>query len=122
MRSAAYRQAAADAMSEDDLEAAVAALCKDLGVRYVHHRRSKGTTPGWPDDQLLGTGLIFAELKTETGKVSAAQADMLAALAAAGQRVYVWRPSDLISGVIAGALRSISPLLNRPQESIDARA
>jgi hypothetical protein len=51
--------------------------------------------PGWPDLTLLGHGqLIFAELKTDRGRLSGEQVGVIAALRAAGQDARVWRPDD----------------------------
>ena len=51
---------------------------------------------GLPDLILVkpGRGVVWAELKTEKGKVSPHQEDVMATLRAAGQEVYLWRPSD----------------------------
>lgn len=38
--------------------------------------------------------LLFAELKSERGRLSAAQREWREALGMAGVRVRVWRPSD----------------------------
>jgi hypothetical protein len=80
--------------------------------RIYHTRNSKGSHAGFPDLVLLRPPrLIFAELKTERGKLTRAQEDWLEALAMVGSmpgesydrawRVavapvepYVWRPAD----------------------------
>ena len=53
---------------------------------------------GFPDLLLVhptqGKGLVFAELKTEKGKMSPAQEDWAVALIAQGAEWYLWRPSD----------------------------
>jgi hypothetical protein len=50
---------------------------------------------GWPDLCLIkGSRLIFAELKSEKGKLTAAQVTVLNALEATGHEVFCWRPSD----------------------------
>jgi len=41
--------------------------------------------------------VIFAELKTDKGKLSEAQAAWIAELGAAGAEVYVWRPQDWVT-------------------------
>lgn len=52
--------------------------------------------PGFPDLTAVRAGrLIFAELKTETGRVSPAQLDWHEQLRAAGVEVFIWRPSDM---------------------------
>jgi hypothetical protein len=61
------------------------------GRTYVQNIRR-----GLPDLILCrGPRLIFAELKTETGRVKTEQAEALAALSRAGAETYLWRPSDL---------------------------
>ena len=52
---------------------------------------------GFPDLVLVSAArkrVIWAELKTEKGKVSEKQQRWLDELRAAGQEAYVWRPSD----------------------------
>lgn len=109
-------------MTEAELQNLIISLADLTGWRHFHapdNRPSGNTgrvqrvTPGWPDLTLVrGTRLIFAELKTEKGRVSPEQEVWLAELAAIGQAVaflaeqaildgphpsietYVWRPSD----------------------------
>ena len=51
--------------------------------------------PGFPDLMLVKEPqIIFAELKTEIGKVSLEQWKWLWDLTDSGQEAYVWRPSD----------------------------
>lgn len=71
-------------------------LASTLGWRLRYHTlRSKGSTSGFPDRVLVRERVIFAELKTETGKPTDSQQQWLTGLAAAGAEVYLWRPSDL---------------------------
>jgi len=57
--------------------------------------RPTGTTPGFPDIVAVRGGrLLFAELKTETGKLTPVQREWLWGLAEAGVEVFVWRPSN----------------------------
>ena len=57
-------------------------------------RIQSGIVKGFPDIVLVkGSKLVFAELKTETGRVSPEQKDWLAKLASTGCETYVWRPS-----------------------------
>lgn len=99
------------AMSEEKLEEAVRCIARDLGVTRVHHRDSRQTTSGWPDDVLIGPGgLLFRELKRQDGRVTPTQAAMHQALADAGADIAVWRPEDLISGRIAREVAAISRL------------
>lgn len=107
------RIVAGKAMSEEDLEEAVRDICRVLGVIRVHHRDSRGTTSGWPDDVLLGPhDALFREMKTQLGDVRPAQVTMLAAMRQAGLDADVWRPADLRSGRILNEIRAISRLAN----------
>jgi len=87
-----------EAMSEKELQRAVLALAAVYGYRAYHTHDSRRSHKGFPDLTLVGRGrVIFAELKSQGGKVSPDQADWLADLQRVGGtvRAYVWRPSDL---------------------------
>ena len=95
--------------SEKQFQAAVIEYAKLSGWKVFHPFESRRSEPGWPDLTLVrGGSLIFAELKTERGKLSKAQASWIAALtcveqACLGQiEVHVWRPVDwpLIEGLL----------------------
>lgn len=60
-----------------------------------HTYNSKRSRRGFPDLVLVRDTVIWVELKTDIGKLSGEQEAWLAALARAGQEVYVWRPRDL---------------------------
>jgi VRR-NUC domain len=62
--------------------------------RHYHTRRSTGSVAGFPDLTLWRERVVFAELKTERGRVTRDQWAVLDGLRAAGAEVYVWRPSD----------------------------
>lgn len=69
-------------------------------------RSQGGSGKGFPDLVLARPPvLLFVELKRELGILSPEQEEWLAALDACGQRVYVWRPSDLRLGAIDGILK-----------------
>lgn len=60
-----------------------------------HTYTSKRSEPGFPDLVMLSEGqCVVAEVKTEEGKVTQAQALWLAGFKAAGIEAHVWRPSD----------------------------
>lgn len=67
-------------------------------MRYASgHVRTTGL-PGMPDLTLIhpaGHGIIYAELKTEKGRLSDKQINVARALVANGADYYVWRPSDI---------------------------
>ena len=101
-------------MSEEDLSRNVARLSAVFGwdVRYHTHdsRRSASGFPDWVFARSRDGRLLFVELKTETGALSAAQRLVIDTLEAVAQAtgavgVHVWRPRDWISGHIEEVLR-----------------
>lgn len=98
-------------VSEEQLQNMVISLARYLGYKVAHFRgvriqRRNGTvyyqTPvqadgkGFPDLVLARPGrLVFAELKSATGKLSPEQEEWLKAIDAAGGEAYVWRPADI---------------------------
>lgn len=91
---------AAPAQTEKQFEAAVVEYARLCGWRVWHPFDSRRSEAGWPDLAMVRDGvLVFAELKTERGRLSRAQADWLEELSrvaacVANVRVRVWRPSD----------------------------
>jgi hypothetical protein len=102
-----YRQAQAAAMSEADLQAAVLALATARNWRSYHTRDSRRSTHGFPDLVLVRHGrLVFAELKSELGRISIAQAAWLSELRMVDDaEVHVWRPTELLNGYVAAVLK-----------------
>lgn len=86
-------------MTEKDLQRAVVQLAEVYGYRRSYHTYdSRRSAKGFPDLVLVGRGrVIFAELKSERGKVSPEQQGWLEDLGEIGGNVhaYLWRPSDL---------------------------
>ena len=109
-------EALAAAMSEDDLLVSVTCgtrakpgLCKLLGLLYFHVHDSRRSPSGFPDLLIAGPGaILFAELKTQRGRVSPAQKEWIAALESAGQSVFLWRPVNFLSGEIQRELAAIA--------------
>ena len=98
-------------MLEADLQSRVMDLCVKYKLRVFHcedSRWNKGTSVGFPDLVIVGTSLLFAELKTNYGNLSGPQTNWRYRLQAAGVKHVVWRPRDLESGDIEAVLRSIS--------------
>lgn len=86
---------AGDLMSERAWQDVVVDLARLCGWLPFHVLRSKGMEAGWPDLVLIRPpDIVFAELKRERGKVTAAQARVLDMLERCGLEVHVWRPSD----------------------------
>jgi hypothetical protein len=92
-------------ISERDLAGYVRDVAKALGWRRYHTWLSKNSPAGFPDEVLLRPPrLIFAELKSERGKLRAEQEAWLAELRhVPGIEVYEWRPEDM--DAIAEVLR-----------------
>lgn len=83
-------------MTEKDWQRQVVDLARLFGFRVFHPWLSIRSEKGWPDLALFRPGrFLLAELKTETGKLTASQESMIADLRAAGVEVHVWRPTDL---------------------------
>lgn len=87
------------APSESQFQQAVVQLAQLRGWLVMHIADSRrGLGAGFPDLVLVleRTGrLLFAELKSATGRVSAEQRRWLAALQRGGHDAFVWRPADL---------------------------
>ncbi len=104
------RDALLAALPEAEFERHVIGLAERLGWRYWKDRatnaprvcyachaptRGPRNTAGLPDLLLVrGSQLIWVELKAQDGATSSEQRQWIAALRAAGQTVFVWRPSD----------------------------
>lgn len=96
-------------MSEDALLAEVLKICAKHGALAFHSVESKRDIgKGYPDLTIVGRGgVLFAELKTESGHRSPMQTVWHYRLIAAGQRSVLWRPGDLESGRVESILRSL---------------
>jgi hypothetical protein len=100
--------AIAPAIREKDLREQIRSLVKIYGWRMAFTQYSLRSPKGFPDLVLVrGDRLIFAELKSETGKTTPEQdawlADLRAVRLGAQQyvsqgrelEVYLWRPSEI---------------------------
>lgn len=106
-------------MSEAQLQSNVLELAALLGIRTAHFRPARTATgwrtavsgdgKGFPDCVLVGTRVLFRELKADDGKPSAEQRGWYFALTRAGADVGYWTPDDWRSGRIEAVLRAISP-------------
>ena len=96
-------------MTEAELLAAVNELASYLQLFVYHTRDSRRSDPGFPDLVLAGRrGIIFAELKSEHGRLSPWQQDWRDRLQASGARWRLWRPQELQSGDILKELKAIT--------------
>lgn len=93
-------------MTETEWQQQVVQAARLFGWSTNHTRRTLGrgrkwttgtSTVGFPDLTLWSERhrrLIFAELKTDRGKLTPEQESVIASLRAAGCECHVWRPSD----------------------------
>lgn len=81
------------AMSETQWQATVIDLARTLGWDYYHTHDSRRSPAGFPDLLLVRDRIIFAELKSQVGRVYMAQDLWLNRLRQGGAEVYLWRPS-----------------------------
>ena len=91
-------------MTETAFQAAVVELAHLRGwlVFHVHDSR-RGLGAGYPDLTMVHTRtgqLLFAELKSDVGRISQGQYRWMEALNRGGHHVHVWRPADLRDGTI----------------------
>ena len=111
-RIATWTPRQASLMSERDLQATVTGLCDLLRLDHFHVLTSKGMRPGWPDLVIIGPRrVLYRELKSETGKLTPDQRRIGSKLINAGCDWAVWRPRDLVSGVIPDTLRQLAASL-----------
>lgn len=84
------------AVTERDWGLQVEVWAKRGGWLYFHAFNSYGSAKGFPDYVFVraATGeVVYAELKSESGKLTTQQMTWRDALIRAGQRWYCWRPS-----------------------------
>lgn len=75
------RRAAAGVMDEQAWQGRIEGAAKLYGWRVYHTHDSRRSAPGFPDLVLVrGPELLFAELKTDTGRLRPEQSDWLEAL------------------------------------------
>jgi VRR-NUC domain len=83
------------ALSETDFMAQIRHLALVNGWLTYHTHLSRRSDEGFPDLVLVREAVLFAELKSATGKVSQTQNTWLAMLERTHQvEVYLWRPGD----------------------------
>lgn len=91
-------------VSEREFTDQVVALARLCGWLVIHFRPARSEQgwrtplqghPGFPDLVMVRGGeLIFAELKSATGRLTAEQRRWIEALDGAGANSFVWKPSD----------------------------
>lgn len=82
-------------MAEKEFLAQAVQLARLCGWLCYHTLDSRGSAGGFPDLVLVkGRRVVWAELKSESGRLSPGQESWRDRLLAAGQEWYCWRPSD----------------------------
>lgn len=82
-------------MTEPDFHRLVVELAELCGWLTFHDYDSRRSNPGFPDLVLVRPPrLIFAELKSQGGRVRKHQEIWLAALGECEVETYLWRPAD----------------------------
>lgn len=84
-----------DIDAEKAFQATLIKFAKPLGWSIYHTFDSRRSNKGFPDLVMVrGDRIIFAELKSATGRLMADQESWIELLRGAGQVVYVWRPAN----------------------------
>ena len=82
-------------VTEKQFQGQIQELAKMFGWLYYHTWRSIHSPAGFPDCVMVRKGrVIFAELKSEKGKVSPIQQEWLDALEESPIEVYLWKPDQ----------------------------
>jgi len=83
-------------ITEKQFREQVKELCKVFHWKAYFTWLSMHSPDGFPDFNMVRGGrIIYAELKSERGKVTPAQMEWLTALIATGKcEVYLWRPAN----------------------------
>jgi VRR-NUC domain len=92
---------------EDKLQAHVVDAAHRLGYLTYHTHDSRRSAAGFPDLVLLHTrtgALIFAELKSTSGRLTGEQATWANTLRLGGHDIHVWRPAHWADGIIVVVL------------------
>jgi hypothetical protein len=91
------------AQTERAFQASVVRYARLMGWATYHTFDSRRSDAGFPDLVLVRRPrVVFAELKSQRGRLRPAQRAWIEELRACGQAVYVWRPSQWreIEGVL----------------------
>ncbi len=102
---------------ESEFQSSVLEAATALGWKWYHTRDSRHSPEGFPDLVLVKPPrVVFAELKTETGKLSVDQLVWYGLLLQCPSvEVYAWRPRDMDE--VIRILQGGSPSLPIPSRS-----
>lgn len=82
-------------VTEREFQAEVVKTARSCGWITYHTHDSRRSDKGFPDLVLVRERVVFAELKTDTGRESAEQLEWMRRLKRAGAEAYVWRPRHM---------------------------
>lgn len=105
-------------MTEEALQHAVLQMARLFGLMTAHfrpalsqsgrwHTAVGGDGKGFPDLVIVGSGVIYRELKSAKGRLAPEQVAWGRRLESAGQDWAVWVPADLESGRVERELRAL---------------
>jgi hypothetical protein len=94
-------------MTERQLQQSVTDLCRLFHLLCYHTRDSRGSAAGFPDLVIIGSRIVYAELKSEHGKTTIQQRCWRDGIKEAGGTYYLWTPADWYSGDIRAVLESL---------------
>lgn len=107
MKAKDYQDQMTLAWSEEQLQDHVCQLLDAGGWTWHHETDSRRSKAGFPDLVMLHPRwgvLLWRELKSEKGRVRPDQQRWLDDLVTSGQDASVWRPRDVVSGVVQSTL------------------
>ena len=104
-------------MTEAELQRLVADACAALRIAHYHCHDSRRSEPGFPDSVMVGTGILYRELKSAAGELRPDQRRWGSRLERAGGDWCVWRPRDWDDGTIMWQLAAIAPGARRATPS-----
>lgn len=95
-------------MTEAELQRAVEHLCDSFGLLYHHCRDGRMCSgPGMPDLVIIGSTVLWVELKSSTGWLKPVQTVWKRALIGAGQEWRLWNVVHWESGEIRRTLETL---------------
>jgi hypothetical protein len=97
-------------VTEAELQHLVEELCARLHLAHYHTFDSRRSVPGFPDSVIVGTEILFRELKTAEGELTTPQRRWGSRLERAGGNWAVWQPVDWSNMTIMNQLLAIRPM------------
>jgi hypothetical protein len=109
-------------MTEWQLMQSVTDLCRVFHLLCYHTRDSRGSSAGFPDLVIVGSSILFAELKSQHGKPTIEQNVWRDGIREAAGMWALWRPEHWHSGEIRQTLETLCCRAIRTYACIVCRA